>query len=326
MQLHVACSFCTVPFQEGAWILQKPQSKHLKEVKGKSGFEWLHCMLTRWGFLELSWNCMSDACNQATLIDARILCCLQIFFSFPWFTTETGPSMHPSINTVWNITSCHLSPIFTSSLEHSLPYLPSFCPCLFHLPAEEAPSPDPSSNAVICHAVSWRQWKGTRLTRRKDTHIQNEQVNATPCWQSTSRLLPCQMSSILASSQSPEPRIIKKMNFMMQKPERTSVFYRHLFSNTQLFIQEAVRDHCSPNIWRAVPRSVWQSSLFSLLWSLHDLKRTSKNTCKNPGSIAKNSLNKNLKVMSCSKWPRRMTRSHSWDASSSALNDVMCLQ
>lgn len=111
MQLHVACSFCTVPFQEGAWILQKPQSKHLKEVKGKSGFEWLHCMLTRWGFLERSWNCMSDACNQATLIDARIFCCLQIFFSFPWFTIETietsPSSMHPSINTVWNITSCH---------------------------------------------------------------------------------------------------------------------------------------------------------------------------------------------------------------------------
>ena len=142
----------------------------------------------------------------------------------------------------------HLIPPFTSSLEHTLP---------FQVPLPLSSSgwggsqswSERSSKVMRCHAVSWRQWKGTR---RKDTHIQDEQINATS-----------------TSSQSPEPRIIKKMNFMMQKPERTLVFYvyKHRFSNAQLFIQEAVRDHCSPSIWRAVPPSVWQSSLFSLLWS-----------------------------------------------------------
>ena len=73
----------------------------------------------------------------------------------------------------------HLIPPFTSSLEHTLP---------FQVPLPLSSSgwggsqswSERSSNVMRCHAVSWRQWKGTR---RKDTHIQDEEINATPCWQ-----------------------------------------------------------------------------------------------------------------------------------------------
>lgn len=173
--------------------------------------------------------------------------------------------------------------------------LPSFCPChlcLFHLPAEEAPSPD-QEVAMPSYVMQFHGANG-KAQDSQDARTRTYKMNRSMPHPVDNRHQGCCHAKchrfwLQANHQSQESsRKWTSWCRSLNAHRYSTSIYSPLFSNTQLFIQEAVRGHCSPNIWRAVPRSVWQSSLFSLLWNLI-LKEPpdSKHTCKNPGSIAK---------------------------------------